>query len=791
MKVDFYTYNSQIKQYNYPTFMAKPIKINWKGDSGKLIEKSLMAMASAAAITTLPLPIAENAEMITTDKNGNVITKPLDKSDLLETPESIFQDSKACLEELYKKTKDPDILEKHAQLYKDAYKNRELLKGGYSDLTDSEIDETIIETYTIDALSIMGKGTLEAAFGLDLVGFRNLCVDIACMKYDISRHNLELLKKKIYPSGTTEYKNLEENVRKDKRKINSLLGKENSLKRKELLEQIEALKGNKSNIKEIKELKKQIQDLYKNCENSSEIAYLIKEINELQRKKKELISQKVNLSPQEIINKVWTIAATSQNDFYKSGDDFDLTSSEEGMALYCEIMEKYKGLDEDTILNDEDIELLNEFRSIDKRKLNKDIKELIELIQPSTPENENLWNKTIEKRLYERAGYNYTEEHAKYLDLAHCKYLNKLFASDDDFWNVFPSLLGSINIYNVNGDMSLDHSFDVMEHNVQTREMYEDLGIDYINWTRYYPNSFVSGTATIKEDDVKNKAVKNMCYDLASLYKTKKIPQKEKSRIFKALKEIGVSVNRNGNKADIKINGREVQYSDLASIMSIIKREFNANTFWSEEHENENIDDARDMVYHHFMLQRKQEIDIAKKIKNEENIDVKVQKVNMNDIKYALCLGNHSHCCTALGSQSNEWTAPLYVLSKCISAIEVLANGEPVGNTMIYMAKVNGELSLVLDDIELQAKFQNNDKIKDMIIKYAQQLCEEVGKPNIHIYAGPGLHKVDMTEYKYIEDATMEIIGKTPENGGVYLDFDGEQHDIGNIVEKTDLYQII
>ena len=55
----------------------------------------------------------------------------------------------------------------------------------------------------------------------------------------------------------------------------------------------------------------------------------------------------------------------------------------------------------------------------------------------------------------------------------------------------------------------------------------------------------------------------------------------------------------------------------------------------------------------------------------------------------------------------------------------------------------------------------------------------------------PGLHKVDMTKYKYIENATMEIIGKTPEDGGVYLDFDGEQHDIGDIVEKTDLYQII
>lgn len=130
------------------------------------------------------------------------------------------------------------------------------------------------------------------------------------------------------------------------------------------------------------------------------------------------------------------------------------------------------------------------------------------------------------------------------------------------------------------------------------------------------------------------------------------------------------------------------------------------------------------------------------------------------------------------------------ILNKCISAIEVLANGEPVGNTMMYMAHVNGELSLVLDDIELQVKYQNNDKIRDMIIKYAKQVCKEVGKPNIPIYAGPGMHKVDMSDYELIKDAQMVILGETPEHGGVYLDFDGEAHDIGNVVEKLNLYKI-
>ena len=124
------------------------------------------------------------------------------------------------------------------------------------------------------------------------------------------------------------------------------------------------------------------------------------------------------------------------------------------------------------------------------------------------------------------------------------------------------------------------------------------------------------------------------------------------------------------------------------------------------------------------------------------------------------------------------------------SAIEVLADGEPVGNTMMYMAHVNGELSLVLDDIELQGKYQNNDKIRDMIVKYSKQVCKEIGKPDITVYAGPGMHKVDMSDYPKIENAEMIILGETPQNGAVYLDFDAEKHDIGDVIEKLDLYKI-
>ena len=132
-------------------------------------------------------------------------------------------------------------------------------------------------------------------------------------------------------------------------------------------------------------------------------------------------------------------------------------------------------------------------------------------------------------------------------------------------------------------------------------------------------------------------------------------------------------------------------------------------------------------------------------------------------------------------------------MSKCISAIEVLADDKPVGNTMVYMAEVNGELALVLDDIELQIKYQNNDEIRDMIVEYAKKLCEEVGKPNIPIYANGGaIHKVDVSQFKSIP-AEIIILGRTgrDEMSSIYLDFDQSAHSVGygEIIE-SDMYKV-
>ena len=762
MKVNFYTYNQNPTQYKYttPIFKAKAIKVNWNSESGKLIEKTLLAFAASAAAAGLSS--SEN-----------------------------FKSNKKYLEDAYKHSKDTNILEKHALLYKDAYKNKDILKGGYSDVSEEDIDHAIVSTNTIDALDLIGRGNLEAAFELDIVGFEQFCSDIAEFKEQVASKDLEQLKKKINPENTKEYRTLEQEIKKDKKEISRLLGKENLLKRAELLDKIKVLKNDKSNEKEVKELKQEIQNLYKNCENSSKIADLIECIQKKQRKMREILNQKVNLSPQEIVNKIWTIASILRSPKYQNTkyitnhDEF-----EQYIKKQEDVIDKAKyinGIDED-FFKDNWIPV-EEFKS---RAFKSDASKLINLIQSSTPENDKNWNMALDKLVFELIGYPYYKDISDIFKFSKCKYLNQLIVSDEYFLNnmriLVDNLVYNFALSNQKNESWLEMSLDNMNHNRETRKIFEKNKLNYDKWKHYDKNSFIEEKITIKKEDAKNKAVKNMCDELTNITLFKQIPKDINESFYNSLKEIGLQVNLETKQ--VLFNGRSLEYDDLPKIMSVIKKEMNENKFWINENTEDNIENSRDTLYNHFMYQRKQEIDNIKRLKESEEVDIKVQKVDMSDLKHSLSLGNDAHCCTALGSQSNEWSAPTYILTRAIGAIEVLANDEAVGNTMMYVAKVNGKLGLVLDDIELQTKYQNNDKIRDIIIEYAKQVCAKIGKNDMNIYAGPGLHKVDMSGYELINKANMKILGKTYSGTGVYLDFDGKEHKLNGKSVKTDLYKI-
>lgn len=171
------------------------------------------------------------------------------------------------------------------------------------------------------------------------------------------------------------------------------------------------------------------------------------------------------------------------------------------------------------------------------------------------------------------------------------------------------------------------------------------------------------------------------------------------------------------------------------------------------------------------------------------NTKIRVQKANMNDIEHSLFLGNYASCCTAVGSGPNQTSAPNYIINKMISCIEVKADKEDIGNTMCYIAEINRKPALIIDNIELKAKYRNNDEIRNTIIEYAKKMGNEIGCVNMPIYASTREHAVSMDKFvKEFKD--FKIVGSN-EGRKTYFDFDADFHWLdGNKVFQEDLYKI-
>ena len=100
------------------------------------------------------------------------------------------------------------------------------------------------------------------------------------------------------------------------------------------------------------------------------------------------------------------------------------------------------------------------------------------------------------------------------------------------------------------------------------------------------------------------------------------------------------------------------------------------------------------------------------------------------------------------------------------SAIEILDGNTAVGNTMCFIAKIDGEH---LDNIEVLPMYQYSTEIRDAIFKYAHQLCKEVGKPNMPVYANTRCHKIKMPKAEDWTGHNIQLIGSTGQDK-IYID---------------------
>ena len=125
----------------------------------------------------------------------------------------------------------------------------------------------------------------------------------------------------------------------------------------------------------------------------------------------------------------------------------------------------------------------------------------------------------------------------------------------------------------------------------------------------------------------------------------------------------------------------------------------------------------------------------------------------------------------AVGSGFRQSIAPNYIMNKMITAIEILSNDKPIGNTMCYIAEIDKKPALVLDNIEIKQDFRFcdiNNSIKETLLAYAKQFGNELGIESSSIYIGANRNKINLNDYPILRK-DIKIIGSSGEDK-IYID---------------------
>lgn len=87
-------------------------------------------------------------------------------------------------------------------------------------------------------------------------------------------------------------------------------------------------------------------------------------------------------------------------------------------------------------------------------------------------------------------------KHCSQLDFKNNKHLDNLISSDYDFWENYKNLLS---LLTQNGKKPIEKIFNNLKPNKETKRQFEELGINYDNWVKFNPKSFIEKEIILKD----------------------------------------------------------------------------------------------------------------------------------------------------------------------------------------------------------------------------------------------------------------------------------------------------
>ncbi len=321
-----------------------------------------------------------------------------------------------------------------------------------------------------------------------------------------------------------------------------------------------------------------------------------------------------------------------------------------------------------------------------------------------------------------------------------------------------------MNLLKENPNKKLTEIYEQIIENRETRKLFKENGLDYDKWIKF--DKDLSHPFSVKvdvENSVKS-AREHLIIEFSSEV-AKKINPDELAKLNKILQEHNIS---------------EAGQKELPKIIEAIEKEFESNDYWKS-------DDADIMMFKDHIRIHKKNIQAIEKLKNTEE-ELFVRLWDNDDVGRNIFFGNHVGCCTSIGN-GNDFAAPQHLMNSFVNGIEIVdRGGNSLGNSMCYFAKVDGELTFIIDSFEASGKLGAAKEVTDALINYAKQVCEKMGRPDANIMFGPNYNKVNLDRCLRTDNHTVEVIGRAPEE--TYIDCIGGHGDINKPAKGRRMYEI-
>lgn len=420
------------------------------------------------------------------------------------------------------------------------------------------------------------------------------------------------------------------------------------------------------------------------------------------------------------------------------------------------------------------------------------------------PNDEIRFNNTIKETMYLGMQIDTTPELLTSINYD-SRYFDKLFSAQDGFKRNFRKL---IELKKMNMDIPLTEARTILpEENTEKYEQYQRLGLieqikanldtkrqfeehnlDFDKWNSFDDN--LRGEIFTSEADPETE-YKNLKYNVINVFQDElwnSISTEETKKLTDYLASKGFKIYNN----NIYKSGQVATNLDIENFVNLTVQYIGNKDYWKNVNVNsdlpsDEIAGVAGFTDHINGLQRRiEEIKGAKTINN-----IHFRLIDDNDIGRNIFFGNHVGCCNSVESTYAGYSAPMHLLNNYNRGVELVDEwGNSYGNSLCFFADIDNKLTFVIDSFEANGKLGSNPLVAENLIKFAKQVCKEMGRPDARIMVGPNYNHMDKSLLDLTGAHSIKVLGTVSDM--TYCDSIGGKvkNQINEVVEGRNMYVI-